>query len=152
VAIPNENARIGSSKLKIQLKPDQKDTHKVQIVFIEYDTDVTASRIGKKMSFDLKNVDKLIRNKVDMKKAQQKNNSRVYLEAIRDDEDENIDDFSNEKENQIKHFNSNINRELKIYLKNPKKSFIQIGDRIEFICVTNRIMKNCKLLGSIIVV
>jgi hypothetical protein len=97
-------------------------------------------------------VDKLIRNKVDMKKVQQKNNSRVNLEAIRDDEDENIDDFSNEKENQIKHFNSNINRELKIYLKNPKKSFIQIGDRIEFICVTNRIMKNCKLLGSIIVV
>ena len=145
VAIPNENSKIGSSKLKIELKLDQTNTKRVQIVFTEYDTDVTALRIGKKMSFDLKNVEKLVRNKADVKVAQL-NNSSIYLEALRErdenGEDDNIDyDNNHARESSIKHFNNNLNRDLKIYLKNPKKSFIQIGDKIEFVCVTNSIMK-----------
>ncbi len=145
MAIPNENSKIGSSKLKIDLKLDQTNTKRIQIVFTEYDTDVTAMRIGKKMSFDLKNVEKLVRNKADVKKTQL-NSSSIYIEALqeRDEngEDDNIDyDNNHARESSIKHFNTNLNRDLKIYLKNPKKSFIQIGDKIEFICVTNSIMK-----------
>ena len=146
VAIPNESAKIGSSKLKIELKLDEKNNHRIKILFVEFDMDATALRIGKKMSFDLKNVEKLVRKKVDVKKSQP-NNSQIHLEALREryenDEDESIDNEDNqEKENQRKHFNSNLNRDLKIYLKNPKKSFIQIGDKIELICITNRIMKD----------
>ena len=144
VAIPNEHAKIGSSRLKIELRSDKKHSNKVQLLFLEYDTDSTALRIGKKGSFDLRSIENegFSTYKATPKTTPAPLDIRVL--ALGEQEDENIDLDS--KLVDIKHFNSNVNRELKIYLKNPKKSFIQIGDKVEFVCATNRKMKNCKLL------
>jgi hypothetical protein len=160
VAVPKHNARIGSARLKIMLKLDENDENKMILSYIEYETDPSAKRISKTTNFTVNKAKIENREKkyltsspssssstpqtttnVFNRKEMNEINENSEIKIIKpNDEDDNIDVMDTPRPREVKI----ENRDLTVYVKNPKKSFIQIGESVELFCVTNYKSKYCK--------